>query len=308
MYSRLLPALTLALAAAVPAACQTAPAPGAQPAGILRTQFDQALRGIADHVNGIASYAVVDLTSGDRFTRLPDLVLPTASTIKLTLVYELFRQADEGRLSLDTMLALDRRVAVAGSGVLYNLGTVTLSLRDYAKLMVLLSDNTATNVLIRTLGMDAVNGRMRGLGLANTALRRLMLDLDAARQGQENVSTAAELARLLEILYKGQGLSKPGRDGAIGMLKEPNEAKVTPLTRGVPPEVEVASKPGELEGVRVDAGIVFAKNRPYIFSMMTSYLQDDDRGAAAIEEASRLAYQYFARLGAGTAYGRLIGR
>ncbi len=206
MHSRLLPALTLALAAAAPAVCQTAPAPGApQPAGILRTQFDQALRGIADHVNGIASYAVVDLTSGDRFTRFPDLVLPTASTIKLTLVYELFRQADEGRLSLDTMLALDRRVAVAGSGVLYNLGAVTLSLRDYAKLMVLLSDNTATNVLIRTLGMDAVNGRMRALGLTKTALQMRVSpststgsDGTSARALPVNPTATASITTLLD--------------------------------------------------------------------------------------------------------------
>jgi hypothetical protein len=86
------------------------------------------------------------------------------------------------------------------------------------------------------------------------------------------------------------------------------ERRLTLLQRGVPAGVEVACKPGELEGVRVDAGIVFAKNRPYIFSMMTSYLEDDQRGESMIEEASRLAYQYFFRLGAGTDFGRLIGR
>ena len=93
--------------------------------------------------------------------------------------------------------------------MLFELGTPTLSVRDYATLMVVLSDNTATNVLIDLLGMDRITARMQGLGLAETKLRRHMIDLAAARRGDENVSTPAELARLLEILDQGQGLSAP---------------------------------------------------------------------------------------------------
>jgi len=307
MHRGSLPSLVLALGLATHATAQTAPAPAAKPAEILRRQFDARLQEVAGRVDGIASYAIIDLATGDRFARYPDVVLPTASTIKLAVLYELWKQADEGARPLDAMLPLDRRLAVGGGPGLFCLGTPTLSLRDYATMMVMLSDNTATNVLIRTLGMEAINARMRSLGLANTRLRRLMLDLDAARRGDENVSTAAELARLLEAFYKGAGLKPQSRDEAIAVLKVDKGAP-TPIQRGVPDGVEVACKPGELEGVRVDAGIVFAKNRPFVFSMMTSYLENDERGAALIEEASRLAYQYFFRLGAGTDYGRLIGR
>lgn len=307
MHRGSLPSLVLALGLASHAAAQTALAPAAKPAEILRRQFDARLQEVAGRVDGVAAYAIIDLTTGDRFVRHPDVVLPTASTIKLAVLYELWKQADEGARPLDAMLPLDRRLAVGGGPGLFYLGTPTLSLRDYATMMVMLSDNTATNVLIRTLGMEAINARMRSLGLANTRLRRLMLDLEAARRGDENVSTAAELARLLEAFYRGEGLKPQSRDEAIGALKV-DKGTPTPIQRGVPAGVEVACKPGELEGVRVDAGIVFAKNRPFVFSMMTSYLENDERGAALIEEASRLAYQYFFRLGAGTDYGRLIGR
>jgi beta-lactamase class A len=286
---------------------QAPPAPAAKPADILRRQFEAALQEVAGKVDGVASYTVVDLTTGDRFARYPDLVLPTASTIKLAVLYELFKQADEGALKLDTALPLDRRLAVAGGPGLFYLGTPTLALRDYATMMVMLSDNTATNVLIRTLGMDAIGRRLNGLGLTRTRLRRLMLDLEAAKRGDENVSTAGEVAQLLEAFYRGTGLKPKSRDEALAMLKV-EKGEQTPLQRGLPEGVEAACKPGELEGVRVDAGIVFAKNRPYVFSMMTSYLENDKRGESAIEEASRLAYQYFSRLGAGTEYGRLIGR
>jgi len=145
---------------------------------------------------------------------------------------------------------------------------------------------------------------MSGLGLGKTLLRRRMIDLEAAKRGDENVSTPGEIARLLEVYYKSQGLTISSKDKALAILKK---AKSTALTKGLPPGVEVASKPGELEGVRADAGIVFAKNRPYIISVMTTWLREPDEQAdEAIEELSRAAYQYFSRLGAGSAYGRAI--
>jgi len=173
--------------------------------------------------------------------------------------------------------------------------------------MAVLSDNTATNVLIDLVGMSSVNDRMRQLGLQNTLLRRRMMDVEAARRGDENVSTPAEIARLLEVFYKGEGLSPRGRDEALTILKK-DKSPASAMLKGIPAGVPVANKPGELEGVRVDAGIVFVPNRPYIFSVMITYLQDDAAGDAAIEQASRVAYQYFSRLAAGGQYGRQIGR
>ena len=84
---------------------------------------------------------------------MPDEVFPLASTIKLAILYELFKQADEGRLNLDEVRPLDKRHIVGGSGVLLELTAPAMSLRDYATLMVVVSDNTATNLLIETVGM-----------------------------------------------------------------------------------------------------------------------------------------------------------
>jgi len=274
-------------------------------ADALEAQFAVRAEEIARRVDGVVGYCIVDLTSGTRFTHLEKEVFPTASTIKLAILYELFAQAQEGRLTLDQPRMLDRAAAVGGSGILFELGTPTLSLRDYAVLMVVLSDNTATNVLIDAVGMASVNRRVQGLGLTETKLRRKMIDLAAARRGDENVSTPAEIARLLETYYKGEGLEPASAAAALGILKK---GKDSPLTRGVPEGVPVASKPGDLEGVRVDAGIVYLPKRPYVISVMTTWLQRDQDGDRAIEDLSRAAYQYFSRLGAGTAYGRQIDR
>jgi beta-lactamase class A len=286
----------------------------------LKAKFDHRLQEIASRVDGVMGYAVLDLTSGDRFGHLDREVFPTASTIKLAIVYELFKQVDEGKIRLEQTIVLDRKQAVGGSGVLVAMGTPSLSVRDYATLMVMLSDNTATNVLIDLVGMDNVTRRMAGLGLNATKLRRRMIDLDAARRGDENVSTPSEIVRLLEAFYgpakagpyqpqagprRPEELSATSRDEAIALLKKP---KTSRLRKGLASGVETADKPGELEGVRVDAGIVFEKNRPYILCVMTTYLKDEAEGEREIEEASRAAYDYFSRLGAGLQYGRQIGR
>ena len=268
----------------------------AQPAAELREKFAARLATIAAGVDGVVGYEIVDLTSNERVSHLERETFPTASAIKLAIVYELYKQISEGRITLDETLVLDRSKAVGGSGVLIHMGTPTLSLRDYATLMVTLSDNTATNVLIDRLGMAEISKRMQKLGLPGTQLRRHMMDSAAARRGDENVSTPSELIALLKSLQ-----SMPE---AIGLLKLPKENR---LRRGLPAGVESADKSGELDGVRVDAGIVFLKNRPYAFSVMTTYLRNEDEGERAITEMSRAAYEYFQRLATSGVAGRRIG-
>ncbi|MGE5243922.1 MAG: serine hydrolase, partial [Betaproteobacteria bacterium] len=260
------------------------------PAGAL-APLGQQLDAIASTVRGTVGYSVLDLTSGDRIGRLQNDVFPTASTIKLAILYELFKQADEGTVRLDERVRLDRGKAVGGSGVLFQLGTPTLSIRDYATLMVIVSDNTATNVLIDRLGLDRVTRRMAALGLHETKLRRRMMDAAARERGDENVSTPFELVRLLEILNAGAGLSPGAREGAMAMLEKP---KTSRLRAGVPAGVPVADKPGELEGIRVDAGIVFA-GRPYVLAVMTRSLQREQEGERAIADMSRAAYVFFTK-------------
>ena len=251
----------------------------AQPAPGLEPQLSD----IAAHVDGVVGYSVLDLASGTRIRRRADETFPTASTIKIAILYELFKQVEEGKIRLDEASTLDRSKAVGGSGVLFELGTPTLSIRDYATLMIIVSDNTATNVLIDRLGLAAVTRRMESLGLEHTKLRRHMMDVDAARRGEDNVSTPDEIVRLLQIV----NATEPD---AIAMLKKPKDSR---LRRGLPRGVETADKPGELDGVRVDAGIVFAKDRPYVICVMTKSLKSDADGERAIERMSRAAYESF---------------
>lgn len=278
-----------------------APAGAVQDA--LKAAFVRQLETIADRVDGVVSYVVVDVANGERIARLDRELMPTASTIKIAILCELFRQVEEGRVALDDPQRLPASARAGGSGILQELRSPVLSLRDLATLMIVMSDNTATNALIDVLGMDAVVRRMEGLGLTGIRLRRRMIDTEAARRGDENVATAADLASLLDAIRRGEGLAPASRAAALEILRK---RKSTPLTTAVPAGIAVASKPGGLEGVRVDAGYVTLDGRPFIVVVMASYLADETAGDRAIEGITRAAYHYFRRLAQGGRYGRLL--
>lgn len=272
-------------------------------AALLHKPFVQRLDDIASATDGLVGYTIVDLTTGERVERLASHAFPTASSIKIAILYELFKQAEEGRQSLDRPIPWDASTAVAGSGVLFELSSPTLTLRDYAILMIVLSDNTATNVLIDRLGMNAVNARMKAIGAGEIQLRRKMMDLKAAVAGQENTATPAALAALLIAIERGTGLSSASRDALLAILKK---GKSSPMLRGIPSGISVASKPGDLDAVRADAGLVYVPDRAYVFVAMTSWLQKDEEGERAIESLSRACYEYFSRLAKSSEYGRMI--
>jgi beta-lactamase class A len=269
----------------------------------LREKTRERLANVADGLDGVMGYVIIDLESGERFERLSTETFPLASTIKLAILYELFKQADEGRLELDDVRPLDRRHAVGGSGVLVELGAPAMSLRDYAVLMVVLSDNTATNLLIDAVGMQNVRNRMKALGMPGLQLRRRMMDTAAAQRGDENVGSPADLARLLEMIHRSEGLKKDSSAGILAILKK---EKPSALRDGVPASVPVANKTGTLDGVAADAGIVYLSGHPYVFVATTTYIKSNAAGEAAIRAASQAAFEYFSRIAKSSEYGRAI--
>lgn len=301
-----MPVLVLASLLAATAASGQPAVPPAGPEGhgdVLRPALAQRLESLAGGLDGAMAYCILDLTTGERLTRQGDTAFPTASTIKIAILYELFAQAEEGRLRLDEVRPLTAAARVAGSGVLQFLDAPALTLTDYATLMTMLSDNSATNVLIDAVGMDAVNRRMRGLGLERIWLQRRMIDTEAARQGRENLASACDLARLLAAIQAGTGLTPQSRDAMLAILRKPKD---TAFTRAVPAGVPVASKPGGLEGVSVDAAYVALTGRPYVMVGMTSWLSRGADGEAALEALARATHAYFLRLARGGRYGRLL--
>ena len=272
---------------------------------VLDAKFRAAVGEVEAGLDGILGLALKDLETGRTFLVNEREVFPQASSIKIAVLFEVFKQAEEGRLKLDEFIALEPGRKVEGSGVLFHLGrpSLSLSVRDLAVLMVVLSDNTATNLLIDRVGLEAVNGRLDAFGLPKTRLRRKMMDLKAAAEGRENVSTPLEMMTLLEKVWKGAVLAEPYRKDLLAILAIPKDS---PLRAGVAEGVEVAEKPGELEAVRCDSGIVMLPGRPYVLCVMTTYLKNDADGNPAIARISRLAYEHFSRLERSSEIGRVV--
>jgi len=176
--------------------------------------------------------------------------------------------------------------------------------RDLAQFMVAASDNAAANILIDRVGKDNINVMLRGLGLSKTTLRRKMMDIAAARRGDENVAAPHEMVRLLEAIYNGKALNKELTSQLIKQLK--TLKKDSYLSYELPAGVELADKPGTLDGVRTDSGIVFAKNRPFAISVMTAYDRDERAAERAISEVALEAYRYFEMRGKASEYGRIL--
>ena len=296
----------MAMFCGLPAFAQCCPEkPVAEKQQVLWQKLQEELRSVDHELDGVMGLAVKDLTSGETFLIHGDEIMPQASSIKIAVLADLYLQAQQGKLKLTDEYVVKQEDLVTGSDIMLGLtpGVTRLTLRDLATMMVAVSDNSATNVLIRRVGMDNVNAMLESLGLHATRLRRQMMDLKAASEGRENVSTPREMMTLLETLYRGKLLNKEMTADFIKMLSTHKESS---LLQGLPDDTAAASKPGELEAVRNDSGIVFLKNRPYILCVMTTYLKDEKDGAAAIRKISALTYSYFDRVARASKYGRVV--
>lgn len=272
------------------------------PQEILRARFEHRVQALSDGVGGVVGVTITDLKTDESFSVNGDIVFTQASAIKLPVLVELFRQVEEGRYSLNEMVTLRPDDIVPGSGVLQQLtpGSVRMTLGDVATLMVTVSDNTATNMIIDRVGMDNVNATMSGLGLSHTKLQRKMMDTEAWIADRENLSTPNEQAQLLELIYRGDVLSLASRKEILHILTIPKSSRIRSL---LPPGTRVAHKTGTVSGVVVDVGIVYLEERPFIVAAMANWLLDGAEAELAISEIALAAYQYFDRLANSNSYG-----
>ena len=272
---------------------------------VLWQKLQEELHGVDHQLDGVLALAVKDLTSGEEFFINADEIMPQASSIKITVLAELYRQVQQGKLKLTDEYIVRSEDLVPGSDIMLGLtpGVTRLTLRDLATMMVAVSDNSATNVLISRVGMDNVNAMLESQGLHVTRLRRKMMDLKAASEGRENVATPREMMTLLETIHRGKLLNKEMTEDFLKVLSTHKESS---MLQGLPDDAVAANKPGELEAVRNDSGIVMVKNRPYILCVMTAYLKDERDGSAAIRKIAALTYSYFDRVGRASEYGRVV--
>ncbi len=271
---------------------------------ILKEKLVRELTRISDSFDGVMGVEVVDLTDSSRIGVNQNLVFPQGSAIKIPILLELFRRADRNPALLEARRSITEATRTGGSGVLqfFSDGGSEISNEDLAVLMITLSDNGATNLLIDALGMDSVNRTMASLGLEQTKLQRRMITPASSMRGEENLSTPAEAATVMVRLWNCDlPMSKSSCTRMREMLELPKDESVRSV---IPEDIPVASKPGGIVGVSTSWALVELPDRPFVITVMTNYGGGD--GGAAIREAATAAFEYFKRLQRATPYGTRV--
>lgn len=233
---------------------------------------------ITPYTGKVALYAT-DLRSGKSVAIDADTPVPTASVIKLTVLYDAVKDIQEGRASFTDQVVLTKANQVEGSGVLALFDApVTLTLKDALTMMVVVSDNTATNVAIDRLGLQNIDKRIESLGLKDTWLYKkvFMPPPPNAPADQKDFglgkTTAREMAEVMQRFATCDSIPKTICNTALSMLKNQTDRDAIPRYLG---DLDVANKTGAVSGVRNDVAIVYAKNGPIIISAFTRDNADD---------------------------------
>lgn len=241
------------------------------------------------------SFYIKNLKEGDIFKYNEDVKVPSASIIKIPIMAEILRQVKEGKLNLKQRIKVSHDIKVPFSILTLMDDENTYSLKDIITLMIIQSDNTATNVLIDLAGMDNVNKFIKSCGLKNTILQRKMMDSTARQKGLENYTSARDMAVLLEMIYKGELVDNASCKVMVEIMKEQLDRAMMMLN--IPDETVVAHKTGELECLNHDVGIVYHKECDYIFAMLVWDAESNNLARNEISRASYIVYNYFINKG-----------
>jgi beta-lactamase class A len=280
---------------------------------------------LAASFNGVAGVAARDFDTGEEIRFNADTIFPTASTFKTVLLYELFRQVDQGIIDPATRITFEDRQRVPGSGVLQDFDAgASLTVKDIATLMIVVSDNAGTDIIYDLIGREPVAETIERLGMSQTHLpmgcweilaglqnldpddpsltyeelkRRLdeteaPWESNALKETPDNdISTPNDLLLLLEKIHKGEGLSASSRDAVIDILKRQKFAERIPAL--LPFGVQVANKTGSVKGVRNDIGIVYAGDHTYGIALMSKRAESGAEAIQLLAEISKIVYDAF---------------
>src|SRR5262245_10749646 len=254
---------------------------------------------------GKAAIAFKHLGTGATYFRNADDVMPTASLIKLPIMAEVYAQAKEGKVKLDEMLKLTKDEMVQGSGILtdhFSPGA-QFSLRDAVHLMIVYSDNTATNMVLEKVGIKPVNEFTASVGLKETRINAKVFkgsttSVDPARTKQYGLgsTTAREMLTLLELLHKNELVSAEASKAMLEHLKKCDDKDKFP--RFLPKGVTVAHKTGSVNSSRTDAGIIDFPGGPIALVVLTDQNEDrswtsDNAGNKLCADVARLLVDHY---------------
>jgi beta-lactamase class A len=262
---------------------------------------------------GKVAIAVKHLGSGETYFLNADEVMPTASLIKLPVMIEVYQQVSEGKIKLSDPITLRESDKVAGSGVLtehFSAGA-TFPLQDAVRLMIVFSDNTATNLVLDKIGIDSTAKRMEAWGWPNTKINAKVFKGSTTSVFPERSkkyglgsTTAREMVEILEKLHDGKLVSADACKAMIEHLKNCDDRDK--ITRFLPPKTVVAHKTGSVSDARTDAGILYLPGGGAVaLCVLTADNEDkswltENAGNVFCARVAKEVFEYFTAKAAGT--------
>jgi beta-lactamase class A len=268
-------------------------APGVQDTAQLR----RALAGITANFEGIVGISLRNLATGESLSIRGAEKYPSASLIKVSILVALLAEVESGRMDLaerSTMIARDR---VGGSGILKHMESGTdPTLADLAWLMITLSDNTATNLLLDKLDIATVGAKMEALGLPESKVhsksfrRQTSIAIDSSALYGLGVTTPDEMVELFAMLNEGRAVSPAQDSVALRMLLGNQDGNM--MVRWLPSGTRVAHKSGSVDQTRNDCGIMYTPAAPIALCVLTR--ENEDR-TYAVDNSAHLLIARIAR-------------
>jgi beta-lactamase class A len=271
------------------------------------------IEGLVRGFSGAAGVAARNLATGEAVAVNATTSFPTASMIKILVLYQLLREVERGNAQLWERLTLRAADRTRGSGLLSDCDEgLNPTVRDLAVLMMAISDNTATNMLIDRLGVHAINQAMQEAGMRNSQLRgRIDFDRIRADPGNLAVATPRDFCDFLSSLHRGELLSGGSVEQMLRIMRI--QKYIEPLRRhlpydpygeefGEPQAISVASKTGSLSGIRGEAGLVQTPAATYSIAVMSKDGKDragtsENEGLRLIASVSRRVYEAWGGVG-----------
>lgn len=235
----------------------------------------------------------LDLDTGNYLSVNGDAVFPTASIIKLPILVAFFQDVDAGKIRLDETLVMSRDVIVGGSGEMQDLPVNSkFSALQTVTNMIVISDNTATNMIIKRMGgIGVLNQRFRSWGIQNIVIRNMLPDLKGT-----NTATARELVRLLVLLDKQKLLSPTSQARALDILRRVRNRSLLPV--GLGQGATIAHKTGDIGFMLGDTGIIEMPNgKHYLAAVLVESEYDDPAARDYVQDVSRMVYTYLSNVG-----------
>lgn len=253
--------------------------------------MDQLTNKIKEELIGFQGRAGLAIEiEGESFYFNSEEPFQSASVIKIPILIEGLRQSEIGKINLDKLIFINSNVG--GSGVLQALsGVAALTIKDLMTLMIIVSDNTATNLLIDLVGMEAINASMKKMGLRNSVLNRRMMDMEAMERGLENYTTLMDMITCLKVVNEGTYLAEASRKTALEMM---NRQQFQDKLPGMIDDerIFVANKTGSLPRVEHDCAVFTYKGKTAYAAVLMDQLDDVYTGRQKISRIGKHIADY----------------